>query len=344
MLNLNQRVTAFSNLGDFLRSELANPDSNWIAEQQTRAKLNNGWFEPRETRFAMEYWANQLTKANLNRWVETESAHNIDRPIPVGLILAGNIPMVGFHDVLSTIILGNNAIIKLSRNDDVLIPALIQKLTELDSAVSEHFEIVEKLVGHEAVIATGSNNSTRYFEQYFGSVPNIIRGNRTGVALLNGEETEEDLHGLMKDCFQYFGLGCRNVTKLYLPNGYDLNRIFKASLPFAYLMDNKKYNNNYTYHKALMMMERKNVLENELILMIEEPSLFSPVSVLNYEYYNSTTDLNHKMEKNLDDIQCIIGRNHRTFGTAQAPALNDYADGVNTLEFLSKLHKKQLTN
>ena len=197
---------------------------------------------------------------------------------------------------------------------------------------------------YDAILATGSNNSARHFNDYFGSVPNIIRKNRTGIAILNGDETDEELNGLMLDCLKYFGLGCRSVTKLYLPKGYDINKIFTASLPFAYLMDNKKYMNNYIYHKAVMVMEKKHVLENELILLLEEPSLFSPVSVLYYQFYETTAELNQIIELNLDEIQCVLGHKNRPFGSGQSPALSDYADGANTLEFLRKLTLGQLSN
>ena len=292
----------------------------------------------------LAYWATELNTENLNRWI-SDYEFDSKRPYRVGLILAGNIPMVGFHDVIATIISGNIAVIKCSSNDDILIPSLLNELKRIEPGIVEQIEIaVGILKNYDAILATGSNNSARHFNDYFGSVPNIIRKNRTGIAILNGDETDEELNGLMLDCLKYFGLGCRSVTKLYLPKGYDINKIFTASLPFAYLMDNKKYMNNYIYHKAVMVMEKKHVLENELILLLEEPSLFSPVSVLYYQFYETTAELNQIIELNLDEIQCVLGHKNRPFGSGQSPALSDYADGANTLEFLRKLTLGQLSN
>ncbi len=342
MLSKEEIIHCLDHLGRFLTEQLTQEDSTWVDQITRAAYLQNGWFEKREVIYSLEYWSKALNSEDLSQWVFDVAFP--DSPKKVGLILAGNIPMVGFHDVISTILSGNIAMIKCSSSDSIVIPELLNQLSILNPEIAGSFEFVDRLKGFDAAIATGSNNSTRYFESYFSHVPNIIRGNRTSIAVLNGKESEDELHGLMKDCFTYFGLGCRNVTKLYLPDNYELNEIFKASIPFAYLAENNKYVNNYIYHKALMMMEKKAVLENELILMIENPSLFSPVSVLNYEYYKNEEDLNLKIEQNLDQIQCVVGGNNRLLGTAQSPKLNDYADGVNTLSFLSKLGGLKLSN
>lgn len=328
-------IQAFDELGCFLREELS-ADSEWLKTLCHQAYINNGWFEEREVKTALDYWSHVLNQNTIETWV-TDYAYTKSSK-KVGLILAGNIPMVGFHDILATILSGHHALIKLSSSDNVIIPTLIDKLKEYCPGISEHLTLADRLKGHEAAIATGSNNSTRYFKSYFEHLPNVIRGNKTGIAILTGEETGEDLNGLMRDYFTYFGLGCRNVTKLYLPVDFDLNKIFEASTAFPYLMDNKKYANNYTYHKALMMLERRDVLDNDLILLTPNPSLYSPVSVLNYEYYKSEDELNKSIEQNLNQIQCVVGLNHRKLGSAQSPKLDDYADGVNTLDFLSNLH------
>lgn len=342
---MNSRVEligAFHALGNLLRKELGTTHSIWVEDLTRKAFEQNGWFEPRETITALRYWSEFLQQEKLGAWLEefkfTESQAR------VGLILAGNIPMVGFHDVLTTILSGHKAIIKLSSNDMLLIPELLKIASRKLPNLSNSYELIDRLKGFDAAIATGNNNSTRYFNSYFSHVPNIIRGNKTGVAILNGDESKEELNGLMKDCFTYFGLGCRNITKLFLPEDYDLNKIFEASIPFAYLMNNSKYGNNYSYHKALMMLEKKPVLENELILMITNPSLYSPVSVLNYENYENEDELGKMIEQNLESIQCVVGHNNRAFGTAQLPMLDDYADGVNTLKFLSNLQSERLLN
>ena len=342
---MNSRVeiiSAFHALGQYISTELNSEDSAWIEGLTRQAFVKNGWFEPRETKTVLNYWSQFLSSDKLNEWLSNSPFAK--EPSRVGLILAGNIPMVGFHDVITTILSGHIAVIKLSSNDDVLIPELLKIASGYYPNLDGAYQVVERLKDFDAAIATGSNNSTRYFESYFSHVPNVIRGNKTGVAILNGQESKDELEGLMKDCFTYFGLGCRNVTKLFLPQGYDLNKIFEASVPFSYLMNNSKYTNNYTYHKALMMLERKAVLENELILMIENPSLFSPVSVLNYEYYKNEDELTKMIEQNLDRIQCVVGLNNRAFSTAQIPNLDDYADGVNTLSFLSNLRSDGLPN
>jgi hypothetical protein len=346
MVSTSTRIEALSHLGEFLRQELGNVDnyeSTFAYDISSRAQTANGWFVERESKKAISYWANTLTQENLENWMSSYPAPEIDS-VNVGLVLAGNIPMVGFHDVLATILSGNRAMIKCASVDNVLIPALLGKLVEFEKSMNETYALVDRLEGFEAVLATGSNNSSRYFESYFSHVPNVIRKNRTGIAILDGTESEAELQLLMKDCFQYFGLGCRNVTKLFLPKDYDVNNIFKASMTYGHLMDNSKYVNNYTYHKALMMLEKKPVLENDLILMIEEPSLFSPVSVLNYEFYENKADLSVKVERNLEQIQCVIGHGHRDFGSGQSPELNDYADGIDTLDFLNKLTPEKLPN
>ena len=342
MQSRDELIRAFDKLGVFLQCEIEKDQSDWFDDISRRVFIKNGWFDPRETKTALTYWAGALDSKNLKAWL-SDSEFSIS-PMKVGLILAGNIPMVGFHDVLTTILCGHRALLKCSSNDNVLIPELLHIASRFCDGFNDSFEIIDRLKDYDAAIATGSNNSKRYFNSYFSHVPNIIRGNKTGIAVMNGTESKKDLNGLMKDCFTYFGLGCRNITKLYLPKDYELNEIFEASVPFSYLMNNNKYANNYTYHKALMMMEKQPVLENELILMIPNPSLFSPVSVLNYEYYNNEDELTEMIEQNLDKIQCVVGHNNRDFGTAQLPSLDDYADGVDTLKFLSNLHSERLPN
>ncbi|MEX2596562.1 MAG: acyl-CoA reductase [Salibacteraceae bacterium] len=340
MLDLPKRIEAFSRLGSWLKETLADKDSEQYLELEqiiSKANIQNGWFTPKESLFALNYWATVLKADLLSDWLKSYSIKTHQQK-EVLLILAGNIPLVGFHDVVSTILSGQKALIKCSSSDNVLIPLLLKKLVEFEGEMYSFYQLVNgPSKTFDAVIATGSGNSARHFEEYFGHVPNIIRRNRTSVALLDGSERSIDLDGLMEDAFRYYGLGCRNVSKLYLPKGYDLNDVFKASLPFAYLMDNKKYVNNYTYQKAVMMMEQKKILENELILMHENTAIFAPVSVLNYEFYENQDTINQQLEQNKHTIQCVVGKNHIPFGRAQQPALHDYADGVDTLELLVNL-------
>ncbi|MEZ4721196.1 MAG: acyl-CoA reductase [Flavobacteriales bacterium] len=347
MINLSQRIQAFHNLGNAIGEYIDSPESehsSWLRNAVHLAGAKNGWFTEREVHHALKYWSNTLKTSSLQEFVNDYTVTD-SVTYSVGLIMAGNIPMVGFHDVLCVLLSGNSVVIKCSTSDDVLIPALLHKLTEIEPDLQSTIKIsTGKLEGYDAVIATGSNNTARHFEYYFSRVPHIIRKNRTGIAVLNGDETMEELEGLMEDCFRYYGLGCRNVTKLYLPANYDLNRIFEASLPFSYLMDNKKYANNHTYYKALMMLERKPFLENDLIVLHESESLYSPVSILNYEIYQDQDHLTQVIESQLDQLQCVVGHKNRPFGTAQRPELNDFADGVNTLYFLSNLAAQRLPN
>lgn len=340
MTELSQRIEALDRLAQWLSDTLNDPnhpDRESLDQQILLAFHKNGWFTRPEVEHALNYWSNHLKRHVLEAWTKAY-AITTRQPKRVMLVLAGNIPMVGMHDVVSTFISGHKALIKCSASDAVLIPFLMNKLKQIDPSTAERIQVIEGIQKEfDAVLATGSNNSSRHFEEYFGRVPNVIRRNRTGVAILDGSESKEALDGLMKDAFTYYGLGCRNVTKLYLPTGFDLDRIFEVSLNYQHLMDNKKYANNYTYHKALMVLERQAFLENDLIVLREEASLFSPVSILNYEYYSNPEQLSKAIEGNLDDIQCVLGREHTPFGMAQQPGLKDYADGVDTLDFLVNL-------
>lgn len=287
----------------------------------------------------MRYWSKALNEDELASWTKAYASDKVE-PLNVGLILAGNIPLVGFHDILCTLLSGHRAVIKPSGSDTVLIEWLMECLVDASPRAADWFEIrsaAERMNDYDAVIATGSNNSARYFEQYFADVPHIIRKNRTSVAVLDGTEAEDELPLLMHDIFDYYGLGCRNVTKVYLPKGYDLNKIFAASLPFVYVMDNKKYANNYAYHRTLMMMQQRHVLENDVLLMTVAESLFSPVSVLHYAYYEDIEQVDLELKVQAEQIQCVVSKTGVPFGKAQKPQLNDYADGVDTMHFLRNL-------
>lgn len=344
MLSLEERLDALHQLGNWLDNALhstSHPDHDMLNSQMLTAYHQNGWFTKKEVSRALKYWAAQLRREHLSKWVEPYH-FSTTNPRKVLLILAGNIPLVGMHDWLSTFLSGNIALLKCASNDATLLPFLIRQLAKI-APKTQHYSILTEGLqkDFDAVLATGSNNAARHFEAYFSHVPMVVRKNRTGVAVLNGDESEEELALLMEDAFSYFGLGCRNITKIYLPKGFDIHSIFKASMPYSYLMENKKYANNYTYHKAVMMMERQDFLENDLIILRSSPNLFSPVSILHYEFYNSVEELNAMIENNLDNIQCVVGKNSTPFGMAQKPRLTDYADGINTLEFLLNLEPQE---
>jgi hypothetical protein len=251
--------------------------------------------------------------------------------------MAGNIPVVGFHDLLCVFISGHKAIIKASSKDDVLIKHAVEKLTEWNDATKDAVSFAETLKKCDAYIATGSNNSSRYFEYYFGKYPCIIRKNRTSVAVITGDETQEDFNLLADDIQLYYGMGCRNVTKLYVPEGYDFIALLDALRKYNHFADFHKYKNNYDYQLALLIMNHKYYMTNDSIILTENDAVFAPVSQVNYAYYNETKTLAHSLQNN-SDIQCIAGKNFLQFGQSQSPSLTDYADGVDTMQFLKNLH------
>ena len=345
-MQISETIQAFSTLGNYFENFVANynsPDPDFSQTEFNsvlhQAKVKNSWFDIDNQLFAFKSWASALREENLKNWT---SNYNFpaDNPVKkIGIITAGNIPLVGFHDILSVLIGGNSAQIKLSSNDNVLIPYALHLLSEIEPEFSRSYEIVDKLKDYDAVIATGSDNTARYFESYFKHVPHIIRKNRTSVAVLTGNETGNELEGLAQDIMQYYGLGCRNVTKLYLPEGYDLDQIFGSVFGWKEVINHHKYANNYDYHKAVFLMKNDKVTENGFLLLKEDPSLFSPISTVYYEYYKNDEDLKQKLSQNREKIQCTVGnsKDHIPFGKAQSPELWDYADGVDTLDWIINL-------
>ncbi len=332
-MNLQHRVDLLIRLGGYILSE----DAAWLEVKHT-ASLKNGWFTPAFIdRSAGQIALAYLSEARLRSWVAENHipAENL-RPKTVGVVMAGNIPLVGFHDLISVFITGHKSVIKLSSKDETLLPHLVQKLVEWKPEVAEYISFSELLRGCDAYIATGSNNSSRYFEYYFGKYPHIIRRNRTSVAILSGAESPRDLDLLADDVYLYFGRGCRNVTKLYVPAGYDFVPLLNAFKKYDYLADHHKYKNNYDYTLALHILNNKYYMSTPSILLSENSSFFSPISQLNYEFYQDEKQLRTSLAGNAD-LQCIVGQKGIPFGQAQSPCLEDYADGVNTLDFLKQL-------
>ncbi|MBW7867048.1 MAG: acyl-CoA reductase [Brumimicrobium sp.] len=299
------------------------------------AGIHNKWFTKEAVNESFLNFGNILTKNNLGAWVNTYVL--VKEPKDVGLILAGNIPLVGFHDILSTIFSGNRAMIRLSRDDKFLLPLLLEIAAAIYPEIKNHYEIVEKLNRIEAVIATGSDNTSLYFEKYFGHLPRIIRKNRTSVAVLSGNETTEELRLLGKDIFAYFGLGCRNVSHLILPKGYDLNKFFGAIVDYGDVINHNKYGNNYDYYRAIFLMNQEPILENGFLLTRETKDLFAPVAVLHYHFYESKEEVDVYLSEHEQKIQVIVGHGYTPFGQTQSPGLCDYADNVDTMEFLTHL-------
>ncbi len=305
------------------------------------SQSHNGWFTPENVYFAIQSWAKALQEDNLNYWL---SPYNFSetKPKTVGLILAGNIPLVGFHDFLSVIISGHKVLVKTSSNDQYLVKFLAKYLISVNPELKNFITFTDgKLENFDAVIATGSNNTARYFEYYFKDKPTIIRKNRNSVAVLTGDETHQDLVNLGEDIFKYFGLGCRNVSKLFVPKNYDFQPFFKAIYEYRDVIYYEKYSNNYDYNKAVFLMSNFKLLDNEFLTLKEDTSYASPISSIFYEYYEKIEELKNQLENDADQIQCIVTKdaikNSIPFGKTQQPELWDYADNVDTLLFLNKL-------
>ena len=306
------------------------------------SQSHNGWYTPEQVYFAIHSWANALTEENLDKWLsnyQTEFSQNNENEKNVALILAGNIPLVGFHDFLSVLITGNRALIKTSSKDQNLLPFLAKYLIAVDESLKDKITFVEgKLQNFDAVIATGSNNTARYFEYYFKDKPSIIRKNRNSAAVLNGKESKEELEALGEDIFRYFGLGCRNVSKIFVPKGYSFDAFFEAIFKYQDVIHYEKYANNYDYNKAVFLMSNFKLLDNGFLTIKEDPSYASPISSVFYEFYENIENLQARLTADSEQIQCIVSNNlienSIPFGQTQNPQLWDYADNVDTITFL----------
>jgi hypothetical protein len=302
------------------------------------SQSHNGWYTPENIYFSIQSWAKALTEENINQWL---NPYKIEDNIPkkVGLILAGNIPLVGFHDFLSVLISGNSVLIKTSSNDQHLLPFLAKYIIAIEPEMANKITFVDgKLENFDAVIATGSDNTARYFEYYFKEKPSIIRKNRNSVAVLNGTETSEQLSALGEDIFRYYGLGCRNVSKLFVPKGYEFTSFFEAIFKYQDVIHYEKYANNYDYNKAVFLMSNFKLLDNGFLIIKEDSSYSSPISSVFYEFYDDLSDLQLKLKTDQEKIQCIVSNNlvenSIDFGQTQRPNLWDYADNVDTIAFL----------
>ncbi|WP_445717498.1 acyl-CoA reductase [Flavobacterium sp.] len=349
----NEIKSSFVELGKFLRqfSEVENIKDSSVLENELffndfadlikLSQSHNGWFTPEQVHFSIQSWSKALTEDNLNQWVSNYDFSKTEKK-KVGLILAGNIPLVGFHDFLSVLISGHDVLVKTSSNDQYLLKFLAKYLIAISPNLNSKITFVEdKLEGFDVVIATGSNNTSRYFEYYFKDKPNIIRKNRNSVAVLNGTESHEDLINLGEDIFRFFGLGCRNVSKLFVPKGYNFDAFFNAMFEYRDVIKYEKYANNYDYNKAVFLMSNFKLLDNEFLTIKEDSSYSSPISSVFYEYYEDIKDVENQLAKDAEQIQCIVSNNliakSVAFGKTQQPNLWDYADNVDTLAFLSKI-------
>lgn len=330
MLSTDKRIQLLVRLGQYIISD----DTAW-QQAQAAAIQANPWFTPGHITLAATNIAQQfLQEDKLKNWVASYTLPQ--EPKTVGIVMAGNIPMVGFHDLLCGFMTGHKLMLKLSSKDEVLMRHIVGKLAEWEPDVAAQVQAADRINGCDAYIATGSNNSARYFEQYFAKYPHIIRRNRTSVAVLDGTETAEELKLLADDVFSYFGLGCRNVTQVCLPEGYDITKLMEAFSLYEDLIHHNKYKNNYDYYLAIYLLNKIPYHTNGSLLMIENNLPFSAVSILHYRYYSDRQALVHELSKS-DDIQTVIGHGLTPFGAAQCPGLSDYADGVDVMQFLCSL-------
>jgi hypothetical protein len=336
-MNLQLRIDLLCRLGQYILSGDDPAAGEWI-ETKEKASLQNSWFTNEFITIAATNIATRFLQRNLLEQLALNYQIPEVHPHPkaVGIIMAGNIPLVGFHDFLCVFLSGNRLRIKASTKDEILIKHLVAKLQDWNPQTSEWVGFEEMLKGCDAYIATGSNNTSRYFEYYFSKYPHIIRRNRTSVAILQGNESAEELSRLADDVFLFFGRGCRNVTKLYVPPAYDFTALLASFDKYRYLADHFKYKNNYDYNLALHILNNKFYMTNGAILLSEDKSLFSPIGQLHYEFITHREKLLNELQSS-DEVQCIVGNGFIPFGQAQQPALTDFADGTDTLKFLTSL-------
>ena len=341
-MNREKQISGLAQLGFYInkflevKPENYNEDDEKFAALLRKSEIENSWFTQESQRFALKQWADLLTEENLNHWLSKyKPSHDSKK---VGLILAGNIPMVGFHDVISVILSQHIALIKLSSKDRTILPFLLNKWQEFSEGELQ-YEFVEKLQDFDAVIATGSNNTARYLEYYFKDHLSIIRKNRTSIAVLKGDETPEELQLLAEDIFRYYGLGCRNVTRLFIPQDFVIDGLFENFLNFKEIINHNKYANNYEYNRAIYLLNQERFWDNNFVMLKEDEALFSPLSVINFTRYKNIDEVKSFINENEENIQAIVakpelGLDSIALGEAQNPDLETYADHVDTMQFL----------
>ncbi|MFN4082020.1 MAG: acyl-CoA reductase [Bacteroidia bacterium] len=333
-MNYQQRIESLAKLSDIILTlDKFHPIVN-------QAYINNNWFTPEMQIFALKNWASNLQLNNITKWLNKYEIKDHSEPKTIGIIMAGNIPLVGLHDLLCVLATGNKALIKTSGDDETLIKFVVEHLIKINPEFANYITLTQTgfKTGFDAVIATGSNNTNRYFEYYFKNKPHLLRKNRNSIAILTGFETPDDYQKLADDIFLYFGLGCRNISKIFVPNNFDFNPFFEGLTKYADIINHNKYANNYTYHKAIFLMNQTPHLDNGFLLLKKDEKIASPLSVLFFDYYSNVSDVEEYLIKYKNDIQCIVSKqpilNSLPFGSTQETTLTDYADGVDTIEFL----------
>jgi hypothetical protein len=343
-MELIKRIQAFGLLSQFLaeyKYDVTN-ENDYFTQAITKANYNNPWFTLNNIDYAINAIAKSITKTEIESWIQH---YSLDRLNPVklrnvGVIMAGNLPLVGFHDFFYVLMSGHRILAKLSSDDIYLLPAIAKKLIEFEPEFINLISFADnKLENFDAVIATGSNNTARYFEYYFGKYPHIIRKNRNAIAILSGKENKIDLNNLSNDILRHFGKGCRNVSKIFVPEDYNFNMLLETLAENAYMVDNTKYINNYDYYKSIYLINSQAFYDNGCVILKEENLISSPISVIYYEFYNDLNLINNFILDNQDKIQCVVSsiasiNNAVSFGKAQSPDLSDYADGIDVMAFL----------
>ncbi|OPC17513.1 acyl-CoA reductase [Elizabethkingia meningoseptica] len=344
-MNKEAKIRGLGGLGNFLKEFLVKNNNEYTPLEEEfhgylrRSETENPWFTQDSLQYALQSWSEVLNEETISEW--TNQYPFAASPKKVGLILAGNLPLVGFHDIVCVVLSGNIPLIKLSFKDRLIIPFLMKIWDDLTTG-GVQYETVEKLENFDAVIATGSNNTARYLEFYFKDYLNIIRKNRTSVAVIKGDETDVELQLLAEDIFLYFGLGCRNVTRLFIPQDFKLERLFENFLNFKDIINHHKYANNYDYNRAVYLLNQELFWDNNFVMLRESDDLFSPLSVINFSRYSTLEEVKDFIHKNEEEIQCVVakkelGLSEIPFGDAQKPGLNIYADNVDTMAFLSAI-------
>ncbi len=334
LMDLGDRKAAFV----ALREKILGLNKSDIENLTVAANSRNAWFTSDNIKNALEGITHMLEEAKLSQWL---GSYKLEPEVPqlVGIVMAGNIPFVGFHDLLCVLISGNVAVVKPSSDDQFLTETLVNWIFEVEPRFKKNLELRDKLNEIDAVIATGSDNTSRYFEYYFKNIPHIIRKNRTSIAVLHCDESEEELVGLGDDIFSYFGLGCRNVSKLYTPEGYDVTQLFEHFDRHKEIIHHHKYRNNYDYYKSIYLVNKTPHLDTGFLLTTSTNELVSPISVLYHQAYKDRSELEQILKLNQSKIQCVVEKGKTPFGTTQRPELWDYADEIDTISFLSSLGK-----
>jgi len=331
-MNIQQRINAFNQLGQKINS--LSPKE--LEEITHKAQSANPWFTPEMVQKAFSGIGFMLSEGKIDKWLDNYELKDEKIPKIVGIIMAGNIPLVGFHDLICTLLSGNFAAVKPSSEDHFLTQLMIDWITEIEQGFKKNIEVRDKLTQIDALIATGSDNTARYFEYYFREIPKIIRKNRTSIAILDGTESKEDLEKLGDDIFSYFGLGCRNVSKIFTPIGYDLSTVFPHFESYQEIINHHKYRNNYDYYKSIFLVNKTPHLDTGFLLTTSTDDLVSPLSVLYHQEYASKDSLEDALKSWSEKIQCIVGNVHIPFGKAQMPELWDYSDNIDVISFLTK--------